>query len=218
MRKLLFSVFLFVVTASQISAQEQTVNLVDFIRDTQQWNKEDTNMKMVWWVPSIYWEIASKGNPHVTADQINQIVASLSNYTIISALDGEIGPLGMVYNEEVNIKLIDDDGNEYLPYSEDEMSYELKTIMDVLKPTLANAIGQMGEHMNFYVFPYKKENSHPISDPESEGMFKVEFNGDIFTWKLPLGTLVKQKICPTDNEKLSGNWNYCPWHGTELVK
>jgi len=29
--------------------------------------------------------------------------------------------------------------------------------------------------------------------------------------------MVGKKTCPEDQEQLNGNWEYCPWHGVELI-
>ncbi len=213
----IFVGFIFIILSCQsLIGQEKEVDLIDLIREIQQWKKEDNSMKMVWWIPTKYWELSAKGNNLITEDAIDQIIESIKNYTIIAALDAEIGALGFNYNNSVSVKLIDNEGNEYKTLTNEEISVETKNLLNILKPTLANTIGQLGKNMNFYVFPYLKNNGKAITDPESKGSFTILFNKESFKWKLPLGSLVPQKTCPTDNEKLSGNWKFCPWHGTKL--
>ena len=50
----------------------------------------------------------------------------------------------------------------------------------------------------------------------SRGNFKVDIANESFVWKLPLVSLMEEKICPVDQQKMEGNWIFCPFHGEKL--
>ena len=85
-----------------------------------------------------------------------------------------------------------------------------------MKPVLVNMLGPMGEHMEFFFFPRTSASGQPIADAKAEGSFRFGVGKDVYDWRLPLGSLLPQKTCPVDGERLSGAWEYCPWHGKKL--
>ncbi|MEO9966765.1 MAG: hypothetical protein ABJF11_13290 [Reichenbachiella sp.] len=218
MKKILIGIALISLSFHPTFSQEQQVDIMDLIRDLQQWKKEDSNMKMVWWIPTKYWEITAKGTPNFTPEALEEIISSVDDYTIMACLDGNIGTLGFTYQETTEIKIIDKDGIEYQSIDKTTLPDNTNNLLNILKPTLANMIGQMGQNIEFYVFSNKKINGDAVLDPETAGKFSVVFNGHKFNWRLPLGSLVPRKKCPKGDELHSGSWSYCPWHGSKLVK
>lgn len=218
MKKYIVTLLLIVAFYGKGISQTEEVDMVVFIKETQQMTKTGQNMKLVWWIPTMYWDIALNGNPDVTEEAKQDILRSVEKYIIFAVLDGEIGALGFSYKELENIKVIDDKDMVYKPLNQEELPEETLNLLNILKPTLSNLIGEMGKNMEFYVFPGTNEKGDKILNPTSTSNFSVFYNGDSFNWRLPLGCLVPQKKCPVDDEKLSGSWKFCPWHGNELVE
>lgn len=216
MKTIIFSFIALLLSSQALFAQENQVDVVAFIAETQQWKKDNLNMKMVWWIPTKYWEVSAQGNTSIPPEAMAEVIKSVENYTIIAGLNSNIGALGTMSADTVNITLVDDEGKKYYPLSEEEIPLATINLLNVLKPILASNIGKMGENMSFHVFPYNKDDGTPITDPESTNPFSVIFNEAVFSWKLPMATLVPKKVCPVDDEHVSGNWNYCPWHGKKL--
>ena len=77
-------------------------------------------------------------------------------------------------------------------------------------------IGPMGQNMHVFLFPAKDKKGQDIAAAKREGFFSVKLDKREFKWRLPLGSLLRQKVCSVDGEKLNGAWKFCPWHGTEL--
>lgn len=86
----------------------------------------------------------------------------------------------------------------------------------MMKPLFANMLGPMGQNMVFFLFPSNNKEGQKIADSKKEGSFSVEMGEREFRWRLPLGSLLPPKICPTCGEKLSGAYKFCPWDGTKL--
>ena len=49
---------------------QDDIDVVDLIKEIQQMKKVESNIKMVWWIPSEYWEVSTKGNAMVTQESI----------------------------------------------------------------------------------------------------------------------------------------------------
>ena len=77
-------------------------------------------------------------------------------------------------------------------------------------------MGQLGKNFHFVLFPATNKERLPIMEAKKEGRFSLNLGGDNLRWRLPLGSLLPQKVCPIDGEELSGAWKYCPWHGALL--
>ena len=86
----------------------------------------------------------------------------------------------------------------------------------MLKPIMANMLGQFGKSLEFYAFPAKDKADKPLADPFANGKIKVAMSGRSFSWRLPLGSLMRPKKCATCGEEFSGNYNVCPFDGTKL--
>ena len=87
---------------------------------------------------------------------------------------------------------------------------------DVLKPLFVKMVGKMGTGIEIFVFNNKDSSGNRILDAMKTGGFKVSLSGDSFNYKLPLVSLMEEKTCPIDQEKLPGNYVYCPIHGNRL--
>jgi len=208
---------LFFLSTIVVLSQEKDVDLMDLIKEIQQVKKVESNMKMVWWIPTEYWRISTKGSPLVTEEGMKQLTEIVEPFTIIAALDGDIGIGNLNYKDTLSISLFSGDKQQFSPLNNDEIPNEAKNILRTLKPVLVNMIGEMGRNMNLYVFPNIGDEGDKIISPSVKGEFRIELNEEDFNWILPLNSFVAKKECPVDNKLMSGVWRYCPWHGTELV-
>jgi hypothetical protein len=93
----------------------------------------------------------------------------------------------------------------------------MKTLAAVMTSVLGNALGQLGQGIQLFFFPATAPNGSTIAAASKQGKFSVMLAGHSFEWRLPLSSLLPQKVCPVDGEKMSGAWKYCPWHGNELT-
>lgn len=204
-------------------AQKSKVELNALISETQRMSQTEDQMLIIWWIPEEYWRVSFEQNPIWTGNQIEGFLKVLRPYTVIAAVDGKIGAFGgMTFKSDVDIRAIirtqDNEGTLYSPFKEDQIDADIKNFLSMMKPLLANVLGPMGQNIHFFLFPAKKENGQKIADVKSDGRFSVKLGERYFSWRLPLGSLLPQKICSVDMEKLNGAWKYCPWHGVELME
>jgi hypothetical protein len=201
-------------------ARAQNIN--ELINETQQLSSRAQSMRLVWWIPTEYWAFSAQVDPKVSAAQMDSVAELLRPFTVIAAVDGELSPAGEIsflpaQKLRASIRLVDSHGTRYPPIAPDAIPERTQVIIDVLKPLFANLLGQMGESMEFFLFPAADAHGHPIAPATGSGGFSVVLAEEEFRWRLPLGSLVPRKRCPVDGELLSGSWRYCPWHGVELV-
>ena len=78
-------------------------------------------------------------------------------------------------------------------------------------------LGPAGRNFHFFFFPATTEAGTAIADPRLPGDFSVRVVNERYSWRLPLGSLLPEKVCPADGERLNGAWLFCPWHGDRLV-
>lgn len=207
-------------TPAVASSDRQPADVQAIVADTQWLSRSDKSMRFVWWIPPAFWRSSMPGG--TSREQVEQLVRILSPYTLIAVAQGEVGPLGIVtWTDEEAIRsrltILDATAREYAPVASDQINADARTIAAVLKPVLSNLVGPMGQNMYFVYFPSLTPAGTPIVDPLVEGSFTVKMGGEVHRWRLPLGSLLPQKVCPVDGERLNGAWKYCPVHGKELV-
>lgn len=220
---LLLAVFVVIGFAGTTLAKEIKIDLEALTNETQRVSTEGDKMTLIWWIPEEYWRASFAQDPSITKTQAEELVDILRPYTLILAVDGNIGKMGgITYKPEETIRaaisLKDEKGNTYRPYSEDKISPDAKNFLAIMKPIFANMLGSFGENMHFFLFPSKNGGTQNIALAKMEGGFTVKMGEREFKWRLPLGSVLPSNTCPVDGEKLSGAWKYCPWHGVKLNK
>jgi hypothetical protein len=178
-------------------------------------------MTFVWWIPEEFWQVSFSQDPTVTEAQTQEFIRVLRPYTVIVVVDGKVGAFGGVtYKPEAdiraNIQIKDSQETRYQPLSEDKIDADTKSFLSMMKPVLVNMLGPMGQNMHFVIFPAKDEKGQKIVDANKEGAFSVKLGERVFRWRLPLGSLLPPRICPTCGENLNGAYKFCPWDGAEL--
>ena len=203
-------------------AQEK-ISLSELVGALQKGSDRTDKVTLVWWAPQEYWRATFSQDPIISQAQADEIVNFLRPYTIFFVVDGSMGKFGAVdYKSEseirANIQVSDNQGVLYHPLSEDEVNQNAKDFLLMMKPVFASMIGPMGQNMHAIVFPGKDAKGQPIADAKKEGNFSVKLYEGEFKWRLPLGVLLPEKICPQDGEKMNGAWKFCPWHGVALTE
>ena len=181
-------------------------------------------MTLVWWIPEEFWRVSSAYDTTITEDQIEELIKVLRPYTLIIVVDATMSSFGAVtYRPEADIRagiqIKDARGTIYRPLSENKIDADSKNFLSIImRPIFANTLGPMGQNMHFFLFPAKTKNGRNIADAKREGAFSVKLGEREFRWRLPLGSLLRPKICSKCKENCSGAWNFCPWCGTRLPK
>jgi len=220
MKKLMLLItFLFTVVS--FGQDVSNVNLIDYVREIQIWEKEGTKMSFTFWIPKSYWKIALRDNPQIPVETIQKITSTFEEYVFVCGLDLKMNLDGtMSFTEEANLRnsisLEDSNGTTYVPLSNDQVSIDALEMAESLKPMFKQMLGQMGAGMHFYFFKITDADSNNSIDAYKEGNFTIKHSNKQFKYVLPLTTLMPSKKCSVDNATMKGNWKYCPMHGTSL--
>ncbi len=204
------------------SAQLASVDMDRLIQDLQKGSSDPNEMTLVWWIPEEFWAVSFAQDPSISADQAEEFMKIVRPYTLVVVVDGRMGAMaGVTYRTEGDIRgstrIKDRDGNSYRPLSDDNISADCQNFLLMMKPIFANMLGPMGENMHFILFPAQDDRGRKLADAQQEGAFAISLGaGRDFNWKLPVGSLLQAKICPTCGDKLSGAYRFCPWDGARL--
>ena len=209
------------VTSLTFGQFKDNVDQVEMITEIQKWEKDSSKMTLSFWIPNSYWRIALAGNPIGTEKTIKTIEDIFEDYVIVCAADILIDGTAAITSTpdsilRNNIRVIDRKGKKYYALAEADLSSELALMLINIKPMFAKMFGQMGSGMYFYAFEVKDKKGNNLIDETKEGEFVVAHSNTIFKWRLPLVSLLENKICLEDNEEMKGNWKFCPFHGVEL--
>ena len=182
-----------------------------------------TNLRSVTvtWYPEEAWRISIIQEDFLDPNS-EALLKALKPYILLFVLDCQTDEMGISTNcnskLEIrnNIQVIDADGNRYLPLLDEEIPMTAKMIVSMLKPLFDELYGPRAEDVHAFLFPAVNEKDAYFTNPYKQGLFTVKLQENEFTWKLPLGPLFPPKFCPQDGEKLTGTWQYCPFHGHKL--
>lgn len=203
------------------TAAQSTPSMPELIRDTQKQVDDPRRLTLAWWLPEEFWRVSAQQNG-AAGPQMEEMIKLLQPYLVMAVVDGKVGPMGGVEfrpSAEVRaaVKLRDSGGKTYAPLPEDELGGDVKNLVTVLRSLFANMLGSMGAGIEIFFFPAKSAQGALIASATKEGAFSVLLGSEALTWRLPLASLMPQKVCPEDGEKMSGAWKFCPWHGKALV-
>jgi hypothetical protein len=213
----LFTVCLILITKYCTVASNITNEIV---KETLLQSKQSQVVRIAWWVPEEFWLESFKANPAMSKEQIDQFISFFHSYTLLIVVDGKIGIMGGVnYSDEQDIRkslvLTSGSGVKYRPIDDSLLSADLKNFLIVMKPLMSNAIGALGQNMNFYVFQGNGPEDTPIIDAKSKGSFTVTLQNEEFRWRLPIAALLPRRTCPNCKETFPGTYNYCPYDGNK---
>ena len=197
------------------------VDLGRMISDTQRSRQEGGRVILVWWIPGEYWVESNRNDPNVNQQNLKQLVAVVEQYVLVAVIDGEVTPMGGVkarsYDEIVrNVQLIAPGGVRFPPLGSEQLSPDMRTFLQVIKPLIANMLGQMGKGLEFVAFDGRRPDGARLIDPRREERFTVVYNGVNYDWRLPLGSMLPPLRDPKTGETFPGNYRHNPYTGDRL--
>ena len=214
-------VIYFLATLMFSSAFTYASDIQSLINDTQRIVQKDKTLNLVWWIPVEYWEVSLKEDKTLTEEQIKGFVEALEDYTTFAVVVGESGVFGgmkfeprdqILKNTELKV------GEETLrPLNKEDMNADAQAFFTMMKPLMAQMLGQFGRGMEFVAYPNKK-NGKLIIDPKLQGGFTYTCYDNKHKWRLPLGSLLPPMIDETSGEVFPGNYNFNPFTGAKLIR
>lgn len=210
-------------SSASVDRAAHTPDTPDLVRETQLRIAEPGYAGLVWWVPFEFFTQAglSRGT---AAEKTAESLGFLKQYTVVMvfAAQPKFGGFDFVSPRELQKKVVVRDavGNDYTAIP--EPSLEAQNITSRLKEMLTSGMGKGGENSAVLFFPARGKGGEVIADAHATGTFSVVLRDvvgvpeSIYTWRLPLTTVMSPRYCPLGKERLNANWEYCPWHGVKL--
>ena len=162
-----------------------------------------------------------KVNKSLTPEKQKEFMDVLEKYMVFNVMEGTIGTFGSVTTtpkEELQLKTtVLVQGQTLTPLSEMELSDDMRTFLQAMKPVFANMLGKLGQGMEFIVFKAKNAKGERYADPRKEGLLVLKLADKEYRWRLPLGSLLPAKYDPKTREEFPGNYEYNPFTGMKLL-
>lgn len=213
------------------AAQRYPLGEVDadaLVEDTQITLKGagDDHTAMAWWVPIEFWKSVLSRDEGTGEAEKREILEVLEGVTLIAGVQADISALGgfNYYTKDevlggmmVTHKGPDGKARRLVPV--EKIDRDLQMVLNMLKPVLEAAMGELGSNMHFYVFDDGGEGERLV-DPYAGGKISIAMekrnkeviSGDI---RLPVDALFVPRKCP-NGENADITWSYCPWTGGKL--
>src|SRR5205823_6127736 len=130
-----------------------------------------------------FWQVSLRES--LPADKVEEVLKVVRRYTMIAVVDGRIGPFGgmsFIPEETVrtNVTLKDAAGVNYAPLGESTIDPDMKNLIHMVKPVVANMLGPIGQNTHFVLFPSKSADGRLVADPAGKGTLWVFVGGREF--------------------------------------
>ncbi|MFC4257875.1 hypothetical protein ACFOZ5_02390 [Marinobacter lacisalsi] len=233
MTKLLLSIALVMLAGSHALAAErkplEDVPTDDLTQDIQFTPKGagDDHASLVWWIPTEFWESVMSRDTVSSAADKQAAIDALSGVSILGIVQADITQLGAFrfypkqeIGDTMRVTYTPEGGDPITLTPMTELDSDLQIMLGTFRPILANAIGNMGSNLHFYVYDDEQAGSDRLLDPYKPGELKVELtkrNGDSIhgSVEMPLNSLFVPRKCPNGKDAHI-SWEYCPWSGEKL--
>lgn len=209
------------VRAAESAPANFDVQIDQLLRETQKTSPSTDTVDLVWWIPPQFWASVLADNADVPDKTRAEIQEIFAQYTVVAAVKGSIGNFGVdkfTSDEEMRaqLRLVDPQGTSYAPIAADKLDSRLVVMVQILKPLMANVVGQMGTNLNFYAFPAKAQDGKPVADPLGTGKLTIKLGSEEYAFRLPLGSLLPPRHDPASGEAFPGSYRYNPYTGAAL--
>ena len=220
----LLSVLPMLSTTAAEPAPAPAADAVDYgalIRDLTLTHNAGGRMTMAMWMPDDFWRAALQSGGHMSDKGISDYIAVIHPYTLVAILDAEKGIASFRYADmdtltnEVTIE--DSHGVKYGPLPPNLVAEDVRNLIQVMRPLLTNMMGNMGQHMEFLVFPSMDNAKHLIADPKSEGSLTIHLGDLPLRYRLPLASMLPAAMDTKTGEAFPGNFHFNPYTGDKLV-
>ncbi|MCL6584587.1 MAG: zinc ribbon domain-containing protein [bacterium] len=202
-------------------------DLVALMNECQKMSTDPGVITIIQWIPKEWWQLTLK-RADVTEARIREVLELFAPYVTFIVVHGRIASSGFaVFTSksvlQQHIFLEDRAGHVYKPLDDEDLEPGTRNAIVMIKPLFSSMLGQMGDNMNFILFPSESKGKEKLYEATGEGKFSIRIKGipqvkdQVFQWILPLSSLVPAKFCPKCRQQESGSWKYCPWCGSLLA-
>jgi len=227
----LFVIFILLMTNVSLALQKKPVESIDsdeLTDETQIFAPcEDDQFNLVWWIPIEFWDNVFSSDKTISASERELMLKTLSPYSIIGICQADISDFGTFdfyekseVEKNLDIKYVSKDNKSIEIKPAEKIDPDVNLMLNMMKPVLTAAMGNMGENFHFYVISEKSERNERQINPYEAGFlqFTLGCRDRTFlkaTLEFPLNSLYVPRKCP-NGKYAHVSWKYCPWTGEKL--
>lgn len=202
------------------------VDIARLLRELQWTASDPRDVSMIWLVPDALMEALLLQGGDVDPSEATRVAEAFEPFLVVGVIRGAFDAKGNAIFEppgavRSSVRLIDDDGESHRALA--DVSEEVVSALSTMEQTLAAALGDLGAHTRFLVFPARNGAGHSILPITERATLIAELAAlgplpaQRVTWRLPLAALLADRVCPLCRDGFNGAWSYCPWDGSRLV-
>jgi hypothetical protein len=196
------------------------VRIDQLLGETQKTSPSTDTLDIVWWIPPQFWQsvLTDDATDPAVREEITEL---FGGYTVFAVAYGKLGTFGAsgFLDEDAlrnELELVDMHGGSHAPLSQEDVDERFGVMVQMMKPVLANLIGQLGSNIHFIAFPAKDADGRRVVDPYAEGRMVVQLKDHAYAFRLPLGSLLSPKRDAGAGEIFPGSYDYNPYTGAKL--
>jgi len=232
MHKVLVVFVLVLWTTSAFTIEKRPLEEVDpdaFTTETQAnaAGGGDDHVAIVWWIPNEFWESILLRDPTMNPTDRQAMFDALEGISLLVVVQADISRLGafQFYSKEeiernLTIAFTEKTAMPLQISPIQDISADLQLVLNIFKPILGSAMGNLGNNMHFYVLDDNGPGDSRILDPYEGGNLQVSLENRLqkkleAKIELPINALYVPRICPNGKDA-HVTWNFCPWGGEKL--
>jgi hypothetical protein len=205
---------------------ESEIDIAQLVRELQ-WTASDPNdLSMVWLLPPVLLRTLLVQGSSLTPGAARQAMSVFDPYLVVGVVRGRFDETGAPVLEpavviENSVRLVLDTEEVLYPVADPD-SNAVKALIQ-MERTLAGTLGDLGAHTTFLLFSGTSPSGHAVFPMIDRAAFAVELSAlgplapQRVAWRMPLASLVRDRVCPRCRQGFNGAWTYCPWSG-ELLR
>ncbi len=187
----------------------------------------DNHIAIAWWVTYEYWASIFARDQSMDEAIRAEVLQALEGYGLIGVVQADISMFGAFnfYDKQqvadhMYFKYTNERNESQVIPTSNNISNDLKLMLEQIKPSLEAALGNMGTHFYIFVVDDKNPDGSRLLDPYKTGQLEIGLQKKsgqkmVVQFNSPLNSLFVPKICP-NGKPAHISWNYCPWSGKKL--
>lgn len=233
MKKLFIAIMIFSIVANHSLAAKkkpvEEINTDAFTKDTQVSpnGTGDSHVALAWWIPNEFWESILTRDASITESDKEAMLNVMSGVSLLAVFQADISAFGAFnfyskdeVDENMTICYHNDLGKEQILSPMKTVDPDLELVLNIFKPILGSAMGNLGNNMHFYVLDDKSTSYPRLIDPYKKGKIDIKLmrRDNIYmdaSIEMPINALFVPRKCPNGKEAHI-SWKYCPWTGKLL--
>lgn len=221
MKTCLFACFLAVWMAIMPARADVKPEYSSVVKDLEVLDRSGNRFTLVFWMPPEFWQVAAQSSGKLTDKAVQELTSTVQPYTIVAVIDAQMGLAGAFTYAETDVmrstvSIEDTHKNVYRPLNADQVDGGVANLIRIMRPILANAMGEMGTHMEFLVFSGTTKEGQRFADVTQDGMLTVSVGPKRASYRLPLGSFLPPAVDDKTGETFPGSYHFNPFTGNRL--